>query len=72
MQIETACGEQPWYRVPLAWLSISVFIVLVAGCIAVIVMADLYADEALPVAGERLLKMPTSHGIPSATPPTSQ
>jgi hypothetical protein len=59
MQIET-CRAQPWYRVPLVWLIIAVFTALLAGCIAVIVMAELYADEALPVAGERLLKMPTS------------
>lgn len=68
MHSEKCREEQPWYRAPVAWLGIAVFVALLAGCIAVIVMADLYADEALPVAGERVLKMPTSHRMPAATP----
>lgn len=61
MQSDTPAVPQRWYRVPVVWLSAAIFATLLAGCIAVIVMADLYADEVLPVSGERVLKVPT-HG----------
>ena len=47
-----------WYRLPIAWLGMAVFLASIAGCIGVIVLASRYADEPLPVAGERLLKVP--------------
>jgi branched-subunit amino acid permease len=59
-----------WYRLPIAWLGVAVFIASLAGCIGVIVLASRYADEPLPVEGERLLKVPATlagHYAPATT-----
>jgi hypothetical protein len=50
-----------WYRVPVLWLGIALFGASLAGCIGMIVLASQYPDEPVPVGGERLLKMPTTH-----------
>lgn len=67
MQSDTPEIPQRWYRVPVVWLSAAVFVALLAGCIAVIVMADLYADEALPISGERVLKVPMDSQLEQRT-----
>ena len=60
-------SDEPWYRLPIAWLGVAVFIVSIAGCIGVIAMASRYRDEPLPIGGERLLKVPekrAAHHVP--------
>jgi hypothetical protein len=49
-----------WYRQPILWLGIAIFIASLAGCIGMVVLGARYADEPLSVEGERLLKMPTA------------
>ncbi|HEY6643696.1 hypothetical protein [Povalibacter sp.] len=51
----------PWYRVPVLWLGIALFVVSLAGCIGMIVLASQYPDEPVAVGSERLLKMPATH-----------
>lgn len=48
-----------WYRQPILWLGIAVFLASLVGCISMVVLGSQYADEPLPVSGEQLLKMPT-------------
>lgn len=65
-----ATSDERWYRLPIAWLGVGLFILSIAGCIGVIVLASRYSDEPLPVAGERLMKVPaerTAHRVPEAT-----
>ena len=50
-----------WYRVPVLWLGIALFVASLAGCIGMIMLASQYSDEPMPVGGEQLLKMPTTH-----------
>lgn len=66
----TTSGER-WYRLPIAWLGIAIFILSIAGCIGVIVLASRYSDEPLPVGGERLLKVPAARAT-RLVPETSQ
>jgi len=59
--------EHRWYRLPIAWLGLAVFIASIAGCIGVIALASRHLDEPLPVGGERLLQVPatrTAHHVP--------
>jgi hypothetical protein len=51
-------SDDTWYRLPIAWLGVAIFIASIAGCIGVIVMASRYRDEPLPIGDERLLKVP--------------
>jgi len=67
--------SERWYRLSIVWLGIAVFVASLGGCIAVIVLASRYADEPLPVAEERLLKVPAvrnSEAAPQAAPVASQ
>lgn len=50
-----------WYRQPILWLGIAILLASLAGCIGMIVLGAKYAEEPLPVEGERLLKMPATH-----------
>lgn len=52
-------GAVRWYRVPVLWLGIVLFVASIAGCIGMIVLAAQYPDDPMPVDSERLLKMPT-------------
>jgi len=51
-----------WYRQPVLWLGALIFFASLAGCISMVVIGSRYADEPMPVSGERLLKMPTDRG----------
>ena len=51
-----------WFRQPIVWLGMAVFCASLAGCIGVIVLASRYEDEPLPVAGERVFKVPALQG----------
>ncbi|MET0498856.1 MAG: hypothetical protein ABW106_11385 [Steroidobacteraceae bacterium] len=53
----TSASER-WYRQPIVWLGTAIFCASLAGCIGVIVLASRYEDEPLPVAGERVFKVP--------------
>lgn len=57
-----------WYRQPVAWLGAALFVALLAGCIAMIVVASRYPDDALPASGDRVLKVPIAH-VPDLAPP---
>jgi hypothetical protein len=52
-------GER-WYRLPIVWLGATIFFASIAGCIGMVVLASRYADEALPLGSDQLLKMPTA------------
>lgn len=60
-------GAEKWYRQPVLWFSVLIFIACIAGSVGMIVVAARYADEVLPVTGEALLKMPTTR---SFSPPS--
>jgi hypothetical protein len=64
-------SDERWYRLPIAWLGVAMFILSIAGCIGVIVLASRYSDEPLPVGGERLLKVPAAQAARLA-PETTQ
>jgi hypothetical protein len=49
-----------WYRSPILWLGAAIVAATFAGCIVTIVLALAEADTATPVAGERLLNVPTA------------
>lgn len=57
--MSTRVRHVQWYRVPVLWLGIALFVASIAGCIGMIVLASQYPDDAVPVGSERLLKMPT-------------
>jgi hypothetical protein len=50
-----------WYRVPIFWLALALFVASIAGCIVTIMLALGGPDGALPDVGERLLSVPTAH-----------
>lgn len=58
-----------WYRLPVAWLGILVFVASLAGCAWIIVASVRYADEPLPIAGHAVLGVPAhAHSAPAPRP----
>lgn len=53
-----------WRRQPLVWLALAVFALLLAGCVAMLVLGLHLADEPLPGVGEQVLKVPLSRAPP--------
>mgnify|MGYP003586789430 CR=1 FL=1 len=49
-----------WYRQPMVWLAITLFALIVAACVTMIVLGARHADEPLAGVGERILKVPVS------------
>lgn len=48
----------PWYRVPVAWLGVLIFVASLAGCVWIIVVSVQHRDEALPVSVHSVLGVP--------------
>lgn len=48
-----------WYRQPILWLGVVILLATLAGCVSMIVLGARYADEPVPVEGERVFKIPT-------------
>jgi hypothetical protein len=59
-----------WYRQPVVWLAVAVLTGSLAAVAATIVVAQRFADEPLPVAGERILKTPVTRPAEPAAPAT--
>ncbi|HEY6544312.1 MAG TPA: hypothetical protein VIZ64_05410 [Dokdonella sp.] len=55
-----------WYRQPVAWLGLAIFVASLAGCIWMIVLGSRHADEAVPT-GARVFKVPTNEPIAAPT-----
>ncbi|MBS0382613.1 MAG: hypothetical protein JSR56_09280 [Proteobacteria bacterium] len=56
-------GPLPWYRTPIAWLGVLIFVASLAGCVWIIVASVQHRDEALPVSTHSVL------GVPAHSPP---
>jgi hypothetical protein len=63
----TARGS--WYRQPVAWLGLAIFVASLAGCIWMIVLGARHADEPVPT-GVRVFKVPTNEpiAVPASAP----
>jgi hypothetical protein len=55
-----------WYQQPILWLGFAILLASIAGCISMVVLGAQFADEPVPVQGERLLKMPAAHTTDSS------
>lgn len=59
-----------WYRQPVLWLGLAIFIASLAGCVWMIVLGTRYADTPLPIAGGEIMRMPLARAqTPPADPP---
>lgn len=58
-------GGAKWYRMPVFWLAVLMFVASLAGCIITIMIALGQPSDALGDDGERIFKVPTSH-LPEA------
>jgi hypothetical protein len=56
-----------WWRQPVAWLGVAIFVASIAGCIVMIVLAERNKDEALPTAGNQVLSVPLARSADVAT-----
>ncbi len=54
--------REAWYRQPVLWLGIGIFLASMAGCILMIVIGAGSVDPPLPVQGLEILKMPLRRG----------
>ena len=61
-----------WYRQPIVWLGVTLFVASLAGCVWIIVVAAHHPDVPVEHAGSGLFGVPSeahsSHGPPPATP----
>lgn len=58
----------PWYRVPVAWAGIAVFVASLAGCVWMIVVSAQFREEPPPPTAPMLMGTPV-HARPA--PPAS-
>ncbi len=63
--------REAWYRQPVLWLGIGIFLASMAGCVLMIVLGAKSIDPPLPVRGLEILKMPLrrSEEPPGSRPP---
>ncbi len=63
--------REAWYRQPVLWLGIGIFLASMAGCILMIVVGAASVDPPLPVRGLEILKMPLRRDdeLPGSRPP---
>lgn len=61
-----AASHDRWYQQPVLWLAAILLVAIIAGCISMIVLGTRHADEAVPVRGETMFKVPTAQ--PAAAP----
>lgn len=54
----------PWYRVPVAWLGLLVFVASLAGCVWIIVVSTQYRDEPVPAGTHAVMGVP-AHAQPA-------
>ncbi|WHZ19324.1 MAG: hypothetical protein OJF55_001473 [Rhodanobacteraceae bacterium] len=54
----------PWYRVPVVWLGMLIFVASLAGCVWIIVASVHYRDEALDVPAHSVMGVP-AHSRPA-------
>jgi hypothetical protein len=55
-----ATSGERWHRQPILWLGAAILIACIVGCIGMVVLAERYPDEPLPVSNDQLLKMPAA------------
>lgn len=61
-------SDQRWYRQPIAWLGVAIFIVSMAGCIHLILFALAHEDPPLVVADkEASFRIPATRQSPQAS-----
>ncbi len=65
-QATPAASHDHWYQQPVLWLAAALLLAIIAGCISMIVLGVRHADEAVPVRGETMFKVPTAQ--PAAPP----
>ena len=51
-------GTMPWYRLPVLWLGILIFVASMAGCVWIIVASVQYRDEAVAAPAHAILGVP--------------
>ena len=50
--------EVKWFRLPVLWLAACIFLAILAGCIATIVLASRNADAPVETAGPKVMRVP--------------
>lgn len=67
-----APARTTWYRQPIVWLGVALFVASLAGCVWIIVVASHHPDAPVEHAGRGLFGVPSSahssHGPPPAKP----
>lgn len=61
-----AARHDAWYRQPILWLALVLMLAIIAGCISMIVLGVRHADEAVPVRGEAVFKVPSAQATTPA------
>jgi hypothetical protein len=56
-----------WYRVPVAWLGLLIFVASLAGCVWIIATSVQYRDEAVRAPGHSVLGVPAHPQPPPAS-----
>ncbi len=72
---EVSTTDPRWYRQPIAWLGISIFVVTLAGCIHLILFAVAHEDPSLVFADKEVsFRIPATRKPtqPPATPPPAK
>jgi hypothetical protein len=57
-----------WYRQPVAWLGLAIFLASLAGCVWMIVLGARHADTPIATQGEMVFKLPSARPAPADPP----
>ena len=63
----SAAAASRWYRQPILWLGIAIFVASMAGCIWIIVVSSRYDDPPLPTHTHAVMGVP-AHAQSKARP----
>ena len=58
-----------WYRQPVLWLGLLLFVASLAGCVWMIVLGVRHADTPVATAGGEVFRVPLAHPARAADPP---
>lgn len=64
-------GKAAWYRQPIVWLGMFMFVASMAGCVWIIMVAAQHPDEAVETSSRGALGVPVGAYSSHAPPPTN-
>ena len=68
MEPRSSHAHTPWYKVPVVWLGILIFVASLAGCVWLVMVGAQYRDEPVNAPAHAILGVPAHpHPAPASS-----